>query len=184
MPASPTNLTSEKPRPLRRHDSLLSVDQVIARAITSRPLAPQSLNNSFPSSRRPRARYSTTLSYNPITPSSPLHQQQQQQQQSRLHTALTHLSRAAALLSQHTTAATRVENLYLFASPTWSREMWVAEVQRARCGFAERTDGAGGPEMWVERAVEILKREGEEGEFWRDGRDLEQVWERGGRSGV
>lgn len=38
----------------------------------------------------------------------------------------------------------------------------------------ERTDGAG---KWVERAVAELKREGEEGEFWRDGWDLEEVWE-------
>jgi hypothetical protein len=95
-----------------------------------------------------------------------------------------HLSRAAALLSQHTAAAARVEALYLFASPTWSRDTWTAEVQRARRGVEGRAGGAGGPEMWVERAVEILKREGEEGEFWKDGRDLEELWERGGGSGV
>jgi hypothetical protein len=53
--------------------------------------------------------------------------------------------------------------------------MWAAEVQRARRRFAEKTASAGGPEMWVEKAVELLKREGEEGEFWKDGRDLEEL---------
>jgi hypothetical protein len=62
--------------------------------------------------------------------------------------------------------------------------MWAAEVQRARRGFAEKTAGAGGPEMWVEKAVELLKREGEEGEFWKDGRDLEELWEKGGAGGA
>ena len=34
------------------------------------------------------------------------------------------------------------------------------------------------------RAVEVLKREGEEGEYWRDGQDLEALWERVGGDGV
>jgi hypothetical protein len=189
MPNSPpTNLTPAKPHPLhRRHDSLFSTNHTnqptTQKPTASKPLAPQSLTNTFPSSRRPRARYSSTSTHNP-TPSSPLkhhHQQQEQHHQSRLHAALTHLSRAAALLPQHpTTATASEESLYLFASPTWSREMWVAEVQRAKREFAEKTAGAGGPGVWVERAVEVLKREGEEGEFWKDGRDLEELWGRGG----
>jgi hypothetical protein len=32
--------------------------------------------------------------------------------------------------------------------------------------------------FWMERAVGVLKREGEEGEYWRDGRDLQVLWER------
>jgi hypothetical protein len=34
------------------------------------------------------------------------------------------------------------------------------------------------PGVWMERAVGVLKREGEEGEYWRDGRDLQVLWER------
>lgn len=41
-------------------------------------------------------------------------------------------------------------------------------------GMDEQEDRAG---KWVEHAVAELKREGEEGEFWRDGRDLEGVWD-------
>ena len=33
---------------------------------------------------------------------------------------------------------------------------------------------------WVRRAVGVLMREGEEGEYWRDGRDLEVLWGRVG----
>jgi hypothetical protein len=33
---------------------------------------------------------------------------------------------------------------------------------------------------WVRRAVGMLKKEGEEGEYWRDGRDLEVLWGRVG----
>ena len=33
---------------------------------------------------------------------------------------------------------------------------------------------------WVGRAVGALEREGEEGEYWRDGRDLEGLWGRVG----
>jgi hypothetical protein len=74
------------------------------------------------------------------------------------------------------------EKLYRFASPTWSLEQWNAEVGKARDGFAAgkeavETDGPDGAGKWVERAVVELKREGEEGEFWRDGRDLEELWE-------
>lgn len=36
----------------------------------------------------------------------------------------------------------------------------------------------GTADEWVARAVEVLKREGEEGPYWRDGRDLAVMWER------
>lgn len=35
-------------------------------------------------------------------------------------------------------------------------------------------------EGWVRKAVGVLKREGAEGEYWRDGRDLEGLWGRVG----
>lgn len=42
----------------------------------------------------------------------------------------------------------------------------------------------GGAGDWVRRAIGVLKREGEEGEYWRDGRDLEVLWGRVGGDGV
>jgi hypothetical protein len=48
------------------------------------------------------------------------------------------------------------------------------DVREARSGRSEMVS----PGVWMERAVGVLKREGEEGEYWRDGRDLQVLWER------
>lgn len=50
-----------------------------------------------------------------------------------------------------------------------------AEVLREG-GKAGAPPGTAGE--WVARAVEVLKREGEEGPYWRDGRDLAAMWEK------
>lgn len=60
-------------------------------------------------------------------------------------------------------------------------ERWRAAVAGAM-GGSDRGDArereTGGAGDWVRRAVGVLKREGEEGEYWRDGRDLEGLWGR------
>lgn len=43
-------------------------------------------------------------------------------------------------------------------------------------GKADAPPGTAGE--WVARAVEVLKRESEEGPYWRDGRDLAAMWEK------
>jgi hypothetical protein len=62
-----------------------------------------------------------------------------------------------------------------------AREHGVAGAKGESRGFdGETTCGSerGGAGKWVRRAVGVLKREGEEGEYWRDGRDLEMLWGR------
>lgn len=109
----------------------------------------------------------------------------QQSKQDCLQTALLYLARAAAQLPKAT-----AESLFVFAKPNRTPEKWMAEVERERASAAARGSQAGvegetgrvmngriGAGVWVELAIEVLKREGEKGEYWRDGRELSAWWE-------
>lgn len=52
------------------------------------------------------------------------------------------------------------------------RERGAASTRGGVNGEKERTSTGD----WVRRAIGVLKREGEEGKYWRDGRDLEVLW--------
>lgn len=165
------------PLPLRRHDSATHLTKN-----TTKPLM-----TPFPCSRRRHHPHKQSTSC-PISPPSP---PPQPPQQDRLQTALLYLARAAAQLSS---ASAAVESLYDFAAPNWTVGRWSAEVEGwhaagARGGLrrGEGETGAkekGGAEDWVRRAIGVLKREGEDGEYWRDGRDLEVLWGKVGGDGV
>lgn len=145
-------------------------------------LAPPTLKTPFPCSRRQKPGSSAPR----VTVPSPL---PRLPQQDRLQTALTYLARAAAQLPPASAAA---ESLYEFAAPNWTVERWSVEVEGWRANAAgarrgsEGGDGKigareqGGAVDWVRRAVGLLKKEGEDGEYWRDGRDLEVLWGRVG----
>jgi len=140
-------------------------------------LAPQALKTPFPCSRR----HTTGVSATRLTVASPI---PQPPQQDRLQTALLYLARASAHLPPSSVAA---ESLYDFAAPNWTLEKWKVEVERWRAvvtAAKEQSGGTGNESEkgsaghWVRRAVGLLKREGDEGEYWRDGRDLEGLWGR------
>jgi len=147
-------------------------------------LRPQSLQTLFPCSLRRRQRHENPATYpNLPTPPPP----QSLQKQDHLETALLYLARAAAQLTPDSAAA---GSLFAFAAVSWTLEKWQGEVEKARGGGGggvgegveeevgtREIGGAGG---WVRRAVGALKREEEEGEYWRDGRDLEVLWGRVG----
>ncbi|KAM0722709.1 hypothetical protein Q7P37_002150 [Cladosporium fusiforme] len=161
-----------------------------------RNLEPAVLHATFPSSRRATESNQPPSQENPVPsspPNSPI-----QANQTRLETALNHLARAAAHLSTNTPPPARsntnpaLEKLYTFAAPTWSRACW-AEAVEMEAARLEAQEGGGASRLevededgvvlagrWVGFAVDVLRCEGEEGEFWRDGRDLEVVWEGGG----
>lgn len=142
----------------------------------------QTLQTPFPCSRRKRPGSSAAR----VTVPSPL---PRLPQQDRLQTALLYLARAAAQLPPASAAA---ESLYEFAAPNWTFERWSVEVEGwlANAAGARGESRGGDGEMgareksmagdWVRRAVGVLKKEGEEGEYWRDGRDLEVLWGRVG----
>ena len=146
-------------------------------------LAPPTLKTPFPCSRRQRPGSSAAAR---VTVPSPL---PRLPQQDRLQTALLYLARAAAQLPPASAAA---ESLYEFAAPNWTFERWSVEVEGWRANAAGARGGSrggdgemgarekGGAVDWVRRAVGVLKKEGEEGEYWRDGRDLEVLWGRVG----
>ena len=166
--------------PLRRHDSAAHLTTI---KNTTKPLM-----TPFPCSHRRHHPHKQPTS-RPLSPPSPT---PQPPQQDRLQTALLYLARAAAQLPPASAAA---ESLYDFAAPNWAVERWGVEVEgwRAAAGAREGWGGGdgeiggrekGGAGDWVRRAIGVLKREGEEGEYWRDGRDLEVLWGRVGGDGV
>lgn len=170
------------PLPLRRRDS--ATHPTTTTTTTIKPQAPQTLLIPFPCSRR-RKPSRTRI---PAPPSPPL----QPPQQDRLQTALLYLAHAAAHLPPASAAA---ESLHDFAAPSWTVERWGWEMEREGSAAAAAAGKRGGSKggdgeisarekgsagSWVRRAVGVLKREGEEGEYWRDGRDLEVLWGRVG----
>jgi hypothetical protein len=179
MPTQPNQTIPQRP-PLYRHDSANPLPK------PPKPLTPQSLTNTFPCSRRPNPKKTATR----IVAASPL---RQLPQEDRLQTALLYLARAAAQLPPASTSPL-AESLRLFAWPNCTAELWevVVEKERGAAGAGagagtrrQRSGGegeAGSAEVsagkWVKRAVEVLMREGEEGEYWRDGQDLQALWEK------
>jgi hypothetical protein len=168
------------PNTLHRHASAIELPSTSTR---TQLLTPEHLTSTnFPCSHRRQQNPNNTRAPRITTP-SPL---PQLLQQDRLQTALLYLARAAAQLPP-----ARAQSLYLFASPNCTPEAWEAVVERERAAAAARRSQAGregearsgrsemvSPGVWMERAVGVLKREGEEGEYWRDGRDLQVLWER------
>lgn len=163
------------PLPLNRHDSATHLTNII------KPQAPQALTISFPCACHGKSSKPRTISRPPSPPS-------QSPKQDRLQIALLYLARAAAQLPPPSAA---IKSLYEFAAPNWSVERWDVEVERRRAAVAAVRGGLrgvdreltcgnmrGGAGYWVRRAVGVLKREGEEGEYWRDGTDLEVLWRR------
>ncbi|KAM0700265.1 hypothetical protein Q7P35_011985 [Cladosporium inversicolor] len=151
-------------------------------ATTPPPTSPPTPSPKFHHPSQPRspapAATSQTRNQQHVSSSLPPSPLPQPPTQDRLQTALLYLARAAAQLPP---ASALAESLYDFAAPNWTVERWEAEVGRER-GAASTRGGVNGEKErtstgdWVRRAIGVLKREGEEGKYWRDGRDLEVLW--------